>query len=77
MIYVIIPNNHPLYIHPYNIYSRKEYLEKKLNIKISLIKNKYYECILNLKNNKEKLDILEKFKFYLFDRNKNIWRSNI
>ena len=77
MIYVIIPNNHPTYIHPYNIYSRKNYLEKKFNTSVSIIDNNYYQLNLILKYDKEKLNILEKYKFYLFDKNKNIWRSNI
>lgn len=76
MIYMIIPNNHKLYIHPYNIYHRKMFLEKAINTKISLVDEKYYE--LKIKNLKDDIkNILIKFKFYLFDKKNHIWRSNI
>jgi superfamily II DNA or RNA helicase len=75
-IYAIIPINHPIYIYPYNIYSRKKYLEKELKVKIQIIDDKYYELSLKIKNENDKKKI-EKFKFYLIDEKKNIWRSNI
>ena len=76
MTYVIIPNNHPIYIHPYNIYSRKKYLEKFLKISINIIHQKYFEFVSKITKDGH-LQILQKYKFYLFDSKKNIWRSDI
>lgn len=74
--YVIIPNDHPIYIHPYNIYSRKKYLEKILKVSINIINQKYFEFTSKIKKQINK-QILEKYKFYLFDDKNKIWRSNI
>ena len=73
--YVILPFNHPIYVFPYNIYSRKKFLEAKFNKPVTMT-SKYYEVKFDPKDDVSQFASL--FKRYSFAQaEKNVWRANI
>ena len=68
--YIILPYDHPMYLFPYNIEDRIDYIEKLMNVKIKV---KRKDLIYNLEIlNTKTLDsnILKKYKFTL---EKDVW----